>query len=277
MANIALQTAVSAKTRPELTIADANFLQTKTLPASEAITCGAPVRIVPSSTGAGKWANGNATDEAENKVWGIATRTVVAGEAVTAVRKGIVDGFEISSLDYGAIVFLSDTDARIADAAGTMIVPIGRVVPGTAVTTGTAYDRLLEIDFDIAAGLFYASVNPLLVADQVDQSFFVATHPCLPIATSQVHAVAELAGTLNIQLVRQQGTEAPASGDALLTNNTNAGWNGVATAQTVQVGALIATTATKQLAVGDRLGLDYTGDTAGELAGVCVTVALLPL
>ncbi len=283
MANIALQTRVSAKTRPELDTVDETFpVQKLTLPASEAITCGAPVRIVPSSTGAGRWANGNATDTTENDVYGIATRTVVAGETVTAYRKGRLDGFDIAALDYGAILFLSDTDARIADAAGTTVVPIGRVIPGTAVTTGTAYDRILEVDFDMASGggaggLFSAMTTALLLADQIDQTFFVATRRCMVLAASEVHAVAEAGGTLNIQLVRQQGVEAPASGDALLTNNTNAGWNGLGTAQTVQVGALIATAATKTLEVGDRLGLDFTGDVAGELLGTCVTVTLLPL
>lgn len=277
MANVSLQTRVSALTRPILDIVDTEFLQRMTLPAAEAIEAGAPVRIVPSSTGAGRWTNANATDMTEGKAWGICTRKVAAGETATAVRRGIVDGLEVSSYDYGQVLFLSDTDGRVSDTPGTVAIPIGRVIPATAVPTGTAFDRLAEIDFGLAAQVIYASHTCLLVADQIDQSFFVANVPCEVIAAREVHTTAESGGTLNIQLVRQQGTEAPASGDALLTNNTNAGWAGTGTAQTVQVGTLIATQATKQLAVGDRLGLDFTGDVAGELAGTCVTVALLPI
>lgn len=277
MANISLQTRVSAKTRPEIDIMDATFRQTMTLPAAEAITAGAPVRLVPSSTGAGRWTNAKATAYDEADAWGLATRTAVAGETITAVRRGIVDGLDVSSLDYGAIVFLSDTDGRVADAHGTLIRPIGRVIPATAVPLGTAYDRLLELDFSMPERVFYVPHTALLVADQIDQTVFLATRACQLIGASEVHKTAESGGTLHIQLTRQQSTEAPASGDALLTNNTNAGFDGTGTAETVQAGTLISTVATKQFAVGDRLGWDYTGDTAGELAGVHITAAFMPL
>lgn len=277
MANVSLQTRVSAKTRPELDIVDDTFLQKKTLPAAEAITCGAPVRMVPSSTGAGKWTNANATDETESKAWGVATRTVIAGETVTAVRRGIVDGFEVSSYDYGALLYLSDTDGRIGDVAGTMVRPIGRVVPATAVSLGTAYDRLLELDFGLSSALFDVNFHAWLNADCIDRGIWIANRPCQLVAAREVHATAgNDAGAVNLQLVKDTGTNAPGAGTDLLTNNTNAGFDMKGTANTVQVGTLTSTVADLQFAVGNRLSADFAG-TVTTLAGVVVTATFLPL
>lgn len=113
-----------------------------TLPAAEAITAGAPVRI---DTSNGKFTNANGTTTGEARVWGIATSTVAAGGTLTAVRNGIMDGFNFSQA-YDAAVYLSDTDGRLADAAGTVSVVVGRVIPGTAVPLGTAYDKLLSVE-----------------------------------------------------------------------------------------------------------------------------------
>ena len=277
MTDLALQTAPAAKTRPELTIVGSEFLNTMTLPAAEAITAGMAVRIVPSSTGAGQWTKAKATAYDEARAWGIATRSVAAGEVVTAVREGVLDGLEISSLDYGALIYLSDTDGTLADTPGTLAVPIGRVVPGTAVSLGTAYDRLLEVDFGMPDRVFYVTHNALLVADQVDMSVFTAQQYCRLIGATEIHKTAESSGTLNIQLRRQQGTEAVASGDALLTNNTNAGFSGTGTAETLQTATLTATVANLFFDPGNRLGIDYTGDVAGELAGVQITATFLRL
>jgi len=116
-------------------------VQQLTLPATEAIVAGAPVRIHTD----GKWTNANGSSAGEARVWGIATASVAAGAPLTAVRRGILDGFTFSQA-YDAAIFLSDTDGRLADAAGTVSTAIGRVVPGTAVTLGTAYDKLLSVE-----------------------------------------------------------------------------------------------------------------------------------
>lgn len=121
-------------------------IEQMTLPAAEAITAGFAVRIVPASTGAGQFTPGNGTDATEANIYGIATRTVVAGDPVTAVRQGALDGFAFQSGDeYNDPVYLSDTDGRLGDAAGTVSLVVGRVAPGTAVTLGTAYDKLLRL------------------------------------------------------------------------------------------------------------------------------------
>lgn len=117
-------------------------IQQKTLPAAEAIVAGAPVRI---DTSTGKFTNANGTSAGEARVWGIATASVAANAPITAIRRGILDGFTFSQ-NYDAAIYLSDTDGRLADAAGTVSTIVGRVVPGTATTLGTSYDKLLSVE-----------------------------------------------------------------------------------------------------------------------------------
>jgi hypothetical protein len=116
------------------------------LTCSEDITAGAPVGIVSSSTDAGEWVRADASTSAKNRTYGIATKTQKAGLPLTAIRKGRMSGFVFTDQDYDEEIFLSDTIGRIADAAGTVSVRIGRVVPSTAEPTGTAHGKILEID-----------------------------------------------------------------------------------------------------------------------------------
>lgn len=114
-----------------------------TAPTAEAITAGMAVRI---DTTTGKFTKANGTDAAESRIYGLATKTVAAGLPVTAIRKGVMDGFAISGLTFDDIVYLSDTDGLLADAAGTVSVVVGRTIGGHATTTGTAADKLLFVD-----------------------------------------------------------------------------------------------------------------------------------
>jgi hypothetical protein len=113
-------------------------IEQATLPAGEAIVAGAPVRIDT----AGKFVNGNGTDATESAVYGIAVSSVAASMPVTAVKQGVLGGFTFSQA-YNAAIYVSDTDARLADAAGTVEVLVGRVIPGTATST---YGKLLRVD-----------------------------------------------------------------------------------------------------------------------------------
>jgi hypothetical protein len=132
MADIAVATAGSVHV--------VESLWQKTLVATETIAAGAPVRIHTD----GKWTNANGTTTTENRIWGIATKSVIAGEALTAIRRGTMDGFTFTQA-YDAIIYLSDTDGRLGDVAGTVSTIVGRVVPGTAVV-GTTYDKLLSVE-----------------------------------------------------------------------------------------------------------------------------------
>lgn len=144
--------------------------------------------------------------------------------------------------------------------------------------------RAINVDYaaiEVADGLTVNDVivpqfirhdyTALLVADQVDMQAFIAHRAMKLVAAYEIHKTAESGGTLHIQLTRCQGTEAAASGDVLLSNNSSAGFDGTGTAQTLQTGTIITTNAVNEFAAGNRLGIDYTGDTAGELVGVTIT------
>lgn len=110
-------------------------------PAAEAITAGNYVRF---SVTTGKIEKGNGTTEAEARKGGLALNTAAAGETVTAVRKGLVDlGNALGDLTYDDDVFLSDTDATLADTAGTVSLIVGVIVPAWGATTA---DKLLRLD-----------------------------------------------------------------------------------------------------------------------------------
>lgn len=103
-----------------------------------------------------------------------------------------------------------------------------------------------------------------------DRAIFVAPVACQVVSVRQVHAVAA-GGASKLQLTKDTGTDAPGAGNNLLTNNTNAGFDLNATANTVQTGTLTATAADLVLAAGDRLSLDFA-DAIQSTAGLVVTV-----
>jgi hypothetical protein len=119
MADIALYTA------NQVTVAE-SFVQ-QTGPTGGAVTAGSAVRIDAN----GKFIHGNATTATGgvNAIYGIARRTCASGETITAIRKGVLDGYDVEALAYWAPVYLSDTAGRLADAAGTTTVIVGRVIP----------------------------------------------------------------------------------------------------------------------------------------------------
>lgn len=275
MSNIALTTAAR--------IDVVESLEQLTLPTNEAITAGAPVRIDATT---GKFTNAKATDSTEADVYGIATRTVKSGMPVTAIRRGVLAGFDFTNQDQNAKIYLSDTDGRIADAAGTVGRCLGSIIPGTATVVGDDYSKMLRVDVqsaatgttlpsgDLVPAVIEVSVRP---ASLVDQAFFIANRAYQVTAVKEIHSTAgNDAGAVNLQVTKDTSTDAPGAGTDLLTNNTNAGFDLKGTANTVQSGTLTGTTASLQLAAGDRLSLDFAG-TLTTLAGVLVTVSLKPI
>lgn len=133
MANLALTTANRVRV--------VESLEQMTLPTAEAVTAGQAVRI-DTTTGKFTLANGSAAGEA--RIYGVATETKAAGLAVTAIRRGVLDGYVLTQA-YDAAIYLSDTDGTLADSAGTVSTVVGRVIPATGVTLGTALDKLVYI------------------------------------------------------------------------------------------------------------------------------------
>lgn len=58
---------------------------------------------------------------------GIALNAAGAGQAVSVLKRGFVNGFTISSLAYDAALYGSNTAGALADAAGSSSVILGRV------------------------------------------------------------------------------------------------------------------------------------------------------
>lgn len=132
MADIALATA------GKLNI-DQSVIQ-DTQPAGEDLTAGNVVAY----NAAGRFVKAVA-NAAAGGMYGVVRRTVKQGESVTAVRKGVVEGFNLDALAYGAQVFSSATAGAISDTLGTGTA-LGRVIPGRSNRATSPADKLLFID-----------------------------------------------------------------------------------------------------------------------------------
>lgn len=121
----------------------AESIEQMTLPAAEDITAGDLVRI---DTSSGKFTKANGSSDGEARVYGVATQTRKAGFGLTAIAKGVMSGWVFDALAFDAPLYASDTDGRIADAAGTVSKVIGRVIPVTGTTLGRPYDKVLRIE-----------------------------------------------------------------------------------------------------------------------------------
>lgn len=101
--------------------------------------------------------------------------------------------------------------------------------------------------------------------------FFVSERQYNVLAVAEVHGTAGTdASAVTLQIERLQGTEAPDSGDALLSTALSL----KATANTVQYGTLVNTGVTA-LQRGDRLSLKDSGSLT-DVANLCVTVYIQP-
>ena len=110
-----------------------------------------------------------------------------------------------------------------------------------------------------------------------DQAFYIANKNTQVAAAYYVHSTAGTdASAVNLQLVKDTGTDAPGAGTNLLTNNTNAGFDCKGTINVVQTGTLTGTAASLRMAPGDRLSVDFAG-TLTALAGVVMIVVLQPV
>lgn len=114
--------------------------------AAVAITAGSPVLFDAN----GKFIVADADAAAADACFGIATRSALAGEAVTVMRRGFMDGW--SNLPaYGAPVYVSNTAGKLADAAGTASIVVGYVVSVAGTNVGVAYDKMLLVECNGAA------------------------------------------------------------------------------------------------------------------------------
>jgi hypothetical protein len=256
MANIALTTAAKVEVVgiPERQL---------TLKAVEAIVAGAPVRIDSN----GKFANGNGTTAAEAAIYGIATRSVAAEEALTAIAKGRMDGFVFAGA-YGSAVYVSDTDARLADAAGTVNVQIGKVVPKTGTTLGTAPDKILEVDVPQAGATTAANATKILttelLAASVDKWLYVADGAYQVVLVEEIHSVVGGSGAaVRPRKITAATTAAPGAAVAAGITEISASIGLETAVNVTQTSTLVAVAADLLLADGDKIGLDFAGTLTG--------------
>lgn len=185
-------------------------------------------------------------------------QTAIQQDPITGPH--MVTGTLINQL-VTAVNNLNGTGTAGAVAATTL------TASGAITSTGTAAASCL-------INATYATGGAALAANS-DSAFFVATRPVRVLAISEVHAVAA-GGASVVQVTKDTGTTAPGAGTDLLTNTTNTGFDLAATANTVQVGALVATAGVTSLAVGDRLAVDYA-QAVQSTVGVVISVCLAPI
>jgi predicted transcriptional regulator len=112
-----------ALTAAKVGLVDPIKADVETLIAVEAITKGQAVYM----TTAGKAGVADANASGKQQAIGIALGAAAAGQAVDICVQGKIYGFTLTSQNHGIPVYLSDTAGALADAAGTLTVPVGRV------------------------------------------------------------------------------------------------------------------------------------------------------
>jgi hypothetical protein len=108
--------------------------------AGEAIDAGEVVYI---ETSGGLLKIADANDSGLQQARGIALQSAGIGQALNILKRGHVAGYDLSSQSPDDQIFLSDTVGLMADAAGTMSVPVGRVV----IMTDKAATKVLFAEF----------------------------------------------------------------------------------------------------------------------------------
>lgn len=105
------------------------------------------------------------------------------------------------------------------------------------------------------------------IVTDVSKVIFIATEAVQLVAVREVHAVASISGTLQIE--KLTSTTAPGGGTTLLTGTVSLS----GTANTVATGTLTGTVPSLQLAVGDRIGIVLAG-TLTSLVGSLIEIDL---
>lgn len=199
--------------------------------------------------------------------------TYSSGTRVPVIRRGAATAHAA-----GVLVYVGPAPAFVrGPRSGACTTTQDPYSPVIDVTSGAIYECSSTVEkwVDLRKLVPVVCQTGPLATGSVDQSCFTANRQYLVYKINYVAKTAEAGGTVTLIPRRQQGTEAPASGDALAT-----AINCVAAttaAETVVTATLTATESLLILSAGDRLGLDFTDDTPGELAGVVVTFYLYPL
>jgi hypothetical protein len=149
MADLALVTA--GRLNPVSGVANGHVQYT--FEAEEQINIGQAFRI-STTTGKATKANATVVGESAQASAGVFNSQLYvaidgarqAGNAVTGVKSGLLDGYNLDALAFGAPVYLSNTDGALGDAAGTVSTIVGRVQPAPYHGTPSGADKLLAVN-----------------------------------------------------------------------------------------------------------------------------------
>lgn len=138
MATIALRTSGDLS----LDVVQSNLQDTQ--PAGVALNAG---DLVAYDANGAFTTTGIAQDTAANarKAYGIVVRKAAIGEYVTAIRRGVLDGFNLDSMAYNDPIY-TGVAGTIDTAAGTAGKEAGRVIPARGNLRGGAADKVLLVD-----------------------------------------------------------------------------------------------------------------------------------
>lgn len=118
MADLAITAANISVIKPE----DAEIVQ---VIVAETVTAGQPLFF--DSNGKGQLADANAAGEQQARC--LTLEGGVANQSLSCLKQGFVEGFTLTDQSFDDPIFLSDSVGVLADAAGTLEVPVGLVAP----------------------------------------------------------------------------------------------------------------------------------------------------
>lgn len=120
------------------TVAVVESLEQTTHPCGVDITAGKRIKL----NAAGRWALAAIGDTGAF----IAAATRKAGTALTGIKKGVMDGFDLSGLAYDAKVYSAASGALDTTDTGGTGVEIGRVEAAHSQLLGAIPDKVLRVD-----------------------------------------------------------------------------------------------------------------------------------
>ncbi len=134
MADLAITVANISVIKPE----DAEVVQ---VVVAETVTAGQPLFF--DSNGKGQLADANAAGERQARC--LTLEAGLTNQSVSCLKRGFVEGFTLTDQSFDDPIFLSDTVGVLADAAGTVTVPVGLV--GTIAKDSSTISKILYLDF----------------------------------------------------------------------------------------------------------------------------------
>lgn len=134
MTDLAITTANIEVVKPE----DAEIIQWCL---AEAVTAGQPLFL--DSDGKGQLADANAAGERQARC--LSLQAGAAQQIISCLKRGYVEGFILTDQAFDDPIFLSDTVGVLADAAGTVTVPVGKI--DAIVKDASTISKILYLEF----------------------------------------------------------------------------------------------------------------------------------